>query len=246
MQDPLWAAYLAEGVEDGRGRLLRWAEEFVPQHVEALKAALPKAPEIPEGVADDIRERVSALLDRLRLWSARGNFKVLPTLGMGESYALIAIDASEPDLRARNDLANLAGRLFTRLGQATDRGLKPILYRLGERQPFWIAGDPHPPSDVLLPKQVEPPCLLSPILSGHGLSPDAVRFLLVFSNRLPTDGDDWMESDWRERIFLWRSSLAEDGHPAFAALPDFAEPERDLSIERFLLRCDSRCGDARN
>lgn len=243
MKDPLWAAYLAGEVENGKGRLLRWAEKLAPQHVQALKAALPKTPEIPTGKADDVREELSALLDRVRLWIARGRPKVLPVLGYGESYALLVLDASEPDGQSRNNLAKLAGSLFARLSRSAAHGIKPIIYRLGERQPCWVSGDPAPPPEELLPKQPESPSLLGPIISNE-LSPATVRLLLLLSNRFPLDGEDYVETGWRERIFVWRSSTAEEGNPAFALLPDFAEPERDLPIEKILLTSTQRCEDA--
>jgi hypothetical protein len=229
LQEPEGAAYLAGGVVEGRGRLLRWAEEFVPRQVAALAASLPEVLENPVvDVATDPFAAAAAMLDRMRLQFALGRPKILPELNAGESYGLIVLDAS-----GTATLETLAGKLFESLN-GDGRRIKPIVYRLGERQPAWLAGDPAPPPGVLMPAGNRPPRLLGPILSD-GLSPDTVRFLLVLSLQPPLDVEDWIETDWRDRIVFYQPGSNENRKPGFAALPALNGGNPASAIARFLL-----------
>jgi hypothetical protein len=233
LQEPEGAAYLAGGVVEGRGRLLRWAEEFVPRQVQTLAASLPEALENPAvDVATDPFAAAAAMLDRMRLQFALGRPKILPKLGVGESYGLIVLDASGP---GTGSLEELAGKLFQSLNR-DGRWIKPIVYRLGERQPAWLAGDPAPPPGVLMPTGNCPPRLLGPILWDDGLSPGTVRFLLVLSSQPPLDVEDWIETDWRDRIVFYQPGSDEDRKPGFAALPALNGGNPASAIARFLLR----------
>lgn len=210
LAEPTLAEVLAGVVEDGRCRLLRWAEEAAPQQVEAFQEALkPLRKSLEDAELGPSGEVLDAVFNRLRVRLAMGRPRPLPALAAGETFGLIVIDAS-----AR--WGQLAADLFSRFNEPPT-SLKPLLYRLGERWPSWVAGDPNPKPADLSPVGVRLPRLIGPILNE--LSPAAVSFLVVLSGEMWIDGEDWIDSPWRERIFTFRQLPDAPFRPVLAAFP---------------------------
>ncbi len=228
LAEPALAEVLAGAVEDGRCRLLRWAEEAAPQQVEAFQEALkPLRKALEDAELGPNGEILDAVFDRLRVRLAMGRPRPLPGLAVGETFGVIVIDAS-----AR--WGQLAADLFSRFNQPTT-SLKPLLYRLGERWPSWVAGDPNPKQTDLSPVGVRLPRLLGPILKE--LSPAAVSFLVVLSGEMWIDGEDWIDSPWRERIFTFRQLPDAPFRPVLAAFPRRPGQEKDeVDLMELVLR----------
>jgi hypothetical protein len=218
LAEPALAEVLAGGVEDGRCRLLRWAEEAAPQQVAAFQEALkPLRKSLEDAELGPSGEVLEAVFDRLRVRLAMGSPRPLPALAAGETFGVIVIDAS-----AR--WGQLAADLFCRFNEPPT-SLKPLLYRLGERWPSWVAGDPNPKPADLSPVGVRLPRLLGPILNE--LSPAAVSFLVVLSGEMWIDGEDWIDSPWRERIFTFRQLPDAPFRPVLAAFPHRPDQEKE-------------------
>jgi len=225
LAEPGLAEILAGGVEDGRCRLLRWAERAAPHQLEAFRQALDRLPKaINKEDLGPTGEALAAAFDRLRVRLAMGRPRPLPDLADGESFGVIVFDASAR-AGSRSSWAPLATALFSRFNRPPSGSLKPLLYRLGERWPAWVAGDPNPIPADLSPGGVRLPRLLGPILAG--LSPVAVSFLIVVSDEIWIDGEDWIEDPWRERIFTLRQLQGAPYRPVLAAIPHLQGLEKE-------------------
>jgi hypothetical protein len=231
IEEPFWAEYLAGEVVEGRGRLLRWAERFAPQHAGELRRLLPE-PKTPVAPFDDGWESLEAMMERLRRIAALGQPKILPELAQGESYALIVLDGS--DKPANFD--TIAIHFLRSLHRQNGHGLKPVVYRLGERRPVWVAGVAPERDDLLVPEASTQPRLLGPILMDPKLAPEWVKFVLVLSRQPLLDAEDWLGTEWRDRIVFYRVGADGKNHPGFAAIPALAGKPVGDSIARFLLR----------
>jgi hypothetical protein len=235
LADPVLAEVLAGAIEDGRCRLLRWAEDAAPEKVEDYRKTVEKIRwSLKKDGLGPSGEVLDAVFDRLSVRLAIGRRRELPKLAAGESYAVIVFDATArrgPLAAAR--WGPLAAELFKRFNQK-DALRKPLLYRLGERSPAWMAGDPQPIAADLSPVGVRLPRLLGPILQV--LSPDSVSFLIVLADEMWIDGEDWIGSPWRERIFTVRQLPNAPFQPlltAFPRRPGQEKEEVDL-MERYL------------
>jgi len=235
LTEPALAEVLAGAVEDGRCRLLRWAEEAAPQQVAAFQEALkPLRKSLEDAELGPSGEVLDAVFDRLRVRLAMGRPRPLPALAAGERFGVIVIDAS-----AR--WGQLAADLFSRFNEPPT-SLKPLLYRLGERWPSWVAGDPNPKPADLSPVGVRLPRLIGPILNE--LSPAAVSFLVVLSGEMWIDGEDWIDSPWRERIFTFRQLPDAPFRPVLAAFPHRPDQEKEeVDLMEFYLK-KQRAGGA--
>jgi len=234
IEEPLWAEYLAGDVVEGRGRLLRWAEQFAPQQAGGLRRLLPEVKEMP---AAPLREEsLAAMLERLHLLPVLGEPKVLPDLAVGERYALIALDTADLKASTAANLDTVAIDLFRSLNSRNGHSLKPVIYRLGERRPVWVAGAPPPPRDVLLvPEAPRQPRLLGPILMDP-ISLVSTQLVLVLTTQPLLDAEDWLETEWRERIVFYQPGADGERHPGFAAVPALNGKSTGVAIARFLLR----------
>jgi hypothetical protein len=218
LADPVLAEVLAGAVEDGRCRLLRWAEEAAPQQLAAFQKALePLQKSVDDAVLGPSGEVLDSVFDRLRVRLAMGRPRPLPPLAAGETYAVIVFDAA-----AR--WGPLAARLFKHFNQPQE-SRKPLLYRLGERWPAWVAGDPDPEPTDLPPVGVRLPRLLGPIL--RELSPASVSFLVVLASEMWIDAEDWLSSPWRARILTHRQLADGPLRAGWAALPTLPGQEKD-------------------
>jgi hypothetical protein len=225
LAEPDLAEVLAGGVENGRCRLLRWAEEAAPHQVESFQKALSRLPGVikkeklgPSG------EALEAAFDRLRVRLAMGHPRPLPHLAVGEMYGVIVFDATVRGDGSRSRWGQLAAALFGHFNEQKTP-LKPLLYRLGERWPSWIAGDPDPLPTDLSSVGVRLPRLLRPILDG--LSPAAVSFLVVLSDAMWIDGEDCIAAPWRARIFTFRQLPDAPFQAVLAALPYLPGQEKE-------------------
>ena len=219
LADPVLTEVLAGAIEDGRCRLLRWAEEAAPQQVAAFQKALePFRKSVEDTDLGPSREILDAVFDRLRIRLAMGRRpRPLPPLVAGESYAVIVFDAA-----AR--WGPLAAELFRRFNKPLE-SRRPLLYRLGERWPSWVAGDPNPEPADLSPVGVRLPRLLGPIL--RELSPASVSFLVVLAGEMWIDAEDWLSSPWRARIITHRKLADGPFRAEWVALPGPPDQEKD-------------------
>jgi|GEM_PF-2470953 len=234
IEEPFWAEYLAGDVVEGRGRLLRWAERFAPQHAGELRRLLPEVKEMP--AAPFREESLAAMLERIQLRPVLGVPRVLPKLDEGERYALIVLDMSDLSASKAANLDSVAIDLFRSLNGRNGHSLKPVIYRLGERRPVWAAGAPPPPRDVLLvPEAPRQPRLLGPILMDPGLA-ERTQLVLVLTARPLLDAEDWLETEWRDRIVFYQPGADGERHPGFAAVPALNGESMGVAIARFLLR----------
>ncbi|HEV3076135.1 MAG TPA: hypothetical protein VHB47_17070 [Thermoanaerobaculia bacterium] len=204
LEDPDLAAGLAGAVENGRGRLLRWAEDLAPQRAASLRAALDRFHAAAE--AEDLGSAGQALestFDRLRLRLSEKRPRPLPSLEDGERYGVIVVDGGRAGDGGAPARRRLASSLFRQFEDGKRPRVRPLVYWLGDRWPFLVAGDPAPKDAELVPRAVPQPRLLGPILTA-GLSPGNVGFVLVLADRMWIDGEDWVATDWRERIVTWQ------------------------------------------
>lgn len=234
--EPDLAAGLAGTVENGRGRLLRWAEELAPQKVEAFQAALDRLRSTVNEEKENlgrIGEALDSILERLRIRFALGRPRPLPELEEGERYGVIILDATARRSGGGARWAQLASALFAKFNGETGGGLKPVLYRLGERWPVWIAGDRNPTAVDLSFDGFLLPRLLGPLLTS-GLSPGQVGFMVVFADAVWIDGEDWIDTPWRERIITYQQLQDSPLRAAFSALPDLQEKDEVDRLSRYL------------
>jgi hypothetical protein len=68
------------------------------------------------------------------------------------------------------------------------------------------------------------------------LAPEWVKFVLVLSRQPLLDAEDWLGTEWRDRIVFYRVGADGKNHPGFAAIPALAGKPVGDSIARFLLR----------
>lgn len=225
-----WAAYFAGGVIEGRGRLLRWAEIFAPEQVATLRSALPAVKEVGDGATSLRDAMIAATADRLELTRILGRSKVLPALSEGESYGLIVLDPAA-------GLSTLASQISELFGRICGAVLKPVVFRLGEQQPVWTVGALAPQSELLAPKaSFSLPRLIGPILSNPALSPAFVQFVLILTREPLLDAEDWIGTDWRSRIVLYRPWLGRARQPLFISLPPWTLKGEAGAIVRFLVK----------
>jgi hypothetical protein len=237
LEVPELAAALTGGVEDGRGRLLRWAEASAPHKVESFQAAIERlrvAMEREQEELGSVSDALASVLERMR---SRFNIaRPLPALEAGERYGVIVLDAAaNGGGTARR--SQLAGGLCRLLDGKEPPAIKPVLFRLGERWPAWVAGDPDPKVDELASLPVPWPRLLSPIL-GSGLSLRRVAFVLVLADTSWIDGEDWVDSPWRDRLVTWRSLPDVPWGAMLSSLPEpwGGGPEEVALAARYLRR----------
>jgi hypothetical protein len=238
LEIPDLAAGLAGGVEEGRGRLLRWAEASAPHKVESFQAAIERLRAAMEREEQEelgsVSEALASVLERMR---SRFNIgRPLPTLEAGERYGVIVLDAAANGGGAARR-SQLAGGLCRLLNGNEQPAVKPILFRLGERWPAWVAGDLDPKVDELASAPAPWPRLLSPIL-GSGLSLRQVAFVLVLADTSWIDGEDWVDSPWRDRLVTWRSLSDVPWGAALSSLPEpwGGGPEEVALAARYLRR----------
>jgi hypothetical protein len=234
--DPVLAAGLAGSVEDGRGRLLRWAEALAPQKLEFFRAALDRLRSVVDKEREDLGrmgEAFESILERLPFRFAMGHPRSLPGLEEGERYGVIVLDATTRKGGGGARWAQLASALFARLNGDMGDGLKPVLYRLGERWPAWIGGDPNPKAVDLSFDGFRLPRLLGPILAS-GLSPHQVDFMVVFADEAWIDGEDWVDTPWRERIVTYRQLKDTPWGAAFSTVPNLQEKDAVERLSQYL------------
>ena len=195
---PHLAEVLAGEVEGGGSRLLRWAEAVAPQHVERFRRALQPLRRVVDN--EDLGSTAPALdsaLERLRIRLAIGQRRTLPDLAPGETYAVIALDASAA-AGSLSRRCHLAAELLNGL-HAKGEEPRPVLYRLGELSPCWVAGEVPPQGADLCHPGLHLPRLLAPVLATLRSQP--VSFVLVVAEQPWVDADDGADAHWRQRLF---------------------------------------------
>ena len=168
LEQPEWVSFLASDVIDGRGRLIRWAEAYLPD------SAADLAQKLPETFTPEAQTLWSQAL-----YLRRGKRLRIPELGEGRRYGMVVMASG-----AESDERMQATALIEHLQGLPD--IEPLLFQVGRTAPIWVRGE----------KTVEPwdgyshPALLQPILEQPGLSPDEVAFVLILG---PGDHLDAME-----------------------------------------------------
>lgn len=190
LHDESWVRYLASDVIAGRGRLIRWAERFLPEAVSEIAAKLPEAPS-PEARAL-WNEAIYLLSDR-RL--------AIPELPPERRYGLVV---TAPGLGSAADRKNTT-RLLK--GLCSDPRFEPVLFDIGRTSPIWIRDQPlsrpwlhyrHPP-------------LLFPLLESPEFDPQCVAFVLVIGGGRILDEEELVEGPWWNHVLRFQKDSSNDG-----------------------------------
>jgi len=223
LTEPEFVASLAGDVQRGRGRLLRWAEQVVPERAEVFAADLDRlGHSIEKEDLGSLGEAMESTFERFHIRFKVGQPGRLPELKEGQRYAIIVHDNAQEQ---QSRWASIACDLFKRLNRDGE-DLRPLLFRLGERWPAWVAGDRNPLPAELGFREAGLSRLLGPLLDS-GLSPEPTAFLLVLSEKPWIDGEDWVETSWRGRIFSYRRFAQEPWSCEFSAIPDLPRRETE-------------------
>lgn len=236
LEDPKLAAFFAGDIRMGRGCLLRWAEAHLPEQVDTLRAALENLQRVAG--SEDLGALSSALagaLDRIDFAIKTGPVQPLPRLAPGERYGLIVIDAGATD----DLLAELAVNLAAELDREREHGIKPALYRLGERAPAWVPGNEPGERVRLSLTGYRLPPVLGPVLDGE-LAPRDVAFVLVLAHTRILDAEDWLETEWFSRLFSYPPAPRYDPGRHWLSVPIVASQDGARDLARYLVEQSRR------
>lgn len=191
LQDPSWTTYLAGDLQNGRGRLLRWAEKHQPLHVDSLQQLLPE-----QATTDSV-----GLWSQLRYFTGGGSRLAIPELRLGYRYGIIVLTEMIPAYRA------LVGDLLK--CRDIDSKIQPILFELGCSAPNWTGNQ-----ELVLPSsRYSYPPLLGPILEQPALQPASVAYVLVLGARRILDAADLANGPWWNHIVRFQGSERGKGDP---------------------------------
>jgi hypothetical protein len=186
LADPGWSEHLAShGTADGggRGRLLRWAERFLPGRAQELAELLPSRS------ADEPEEEL--LSDLLQTLAGGPTYRPWPALASGKRRGLVVPDSLSP-----SGAGGLALRLARRLQRDSPETV-PTIVCLGEVRPVWVPGS-QAWSET--DSRASPPRLLVPLLECAEVDPDAVAFVVVLTSGPILDEADLLHSPWWPKI----------------------------------------------
>jgi len=187
LADPGWSEHLAGHDADGggagsHGRLVRWAERFLPGRAKELAELLPSRPaNEPEG---------ELLSDLLQTLAGGPTYRQWPALLPGQRRGLVVPDSLSP-----SGAGGLALRLARRVQQDSPETV-PTIVRLGEVRPIWVPGA-QAWSEV---DKASPPRLLVPLLECAEVDPDSVAFVVVLTSGPILDEADLLRSPWWPKI----------------------------------------------
>jgi hypothetical protein len=233
LADPGWGEHLAGHGADGaggRGRLLRWAEQFLPGRAHELAELLPSRS------AEQAEETL--LSDLLHTLAGGPTYRPWPALAPGQRRGLVVPDSLSP-----SGLGGLALRLARRSQRDSPEDV-PTIVRLGEVRPIWVPGS-QAWSEA---RQDPPPRLLVPLLECSEIDPDSVAFVLVLTSGPILDEADLLHSPWWPKIHVVR--LAASRAPLCLRLltPDgtvvAALDEAEELVFEMLMDCLDRGGPA--
>lgn len=216
---PAWAEYLVGDTIEGRGRLDRWVMEFLEDRPE-LANRLRRRLNENRAEADSSRSWtvMTAALDRLDAVRALEHPRSLPNLQEGQRYLGLVFDAGAGNGGLSRHLAGVTSALYKELSTGTERLLVPVVYRFGERRPFWADVAESPPPNRLMALGMRPPSLVGPLLQSLEWSRTDTEALLLITGGEPADLEDWKESDWWRKVYLYAGD-SRPRSPTFAAVP---------------------------
>lgn len=237
LADPTWADHFVGDVRDGRGRLERWAARHLedrPELANRLASCLDSHRDA-EGISQSW-QALSAAVGRLEAVRKLEQPKALPDLTAGERYVIVVVDSGPGEEGLRSRLTEVALALHRELASCDDEAdqgeavggpswVKPVLYRLGERRPFWADADALPSPERLSPRGIRLPRLIGPLLTTLDERREQVDRVILLTGAVPLDLDDWSRSAWWERLTLYG-----DGSPP--SVPNFPTLPVPMTIER--------------
>lgn len=155
-----------------------------------------------------IDEHVHVWLTHLKLRLAFGGEQALPSLGTGQRYGFVVVDAGNYIRPEQERYALWANALLTRIQEISrdEPGFAvfPLLYRMGQLQPLVVGNDGTIETSDILPDKMPPrPRLLGSLMCRKGLQADS-SFVVLFTSGEPLDADDWLEV-WREKLLIYTS-----------------------------------------
>ncbi len=204
---PEWSERLLMRPDGSSSELIQLVDEVMKESPDALADALKGwvKPLDTETEEEEIApEPVVKLAERLQLHIALGTREPLPELLEGHTYGLIVLDASGNDDRARSRLAKLASNVIKKLNQDRQETLQLLVYRMGQDYPVALPGQ-TPDAEVLVPPSLNRrPRLLGPLLEAHQIG--QVSFVLLLTNGLVLDAEDWRDTPWSERISVYSNA----------------------------------------
>lgn len=224
MLDPAWMVYLAGDVQEGKGRLERWTEDFLvdrPDLAERLLKKLESASQTADG--EESWAALLAVLDRLEARRRLEHPKSLPTLSEGQKYALLVVGSRSENQEIHWSLSRTAASLYGSLVELEEHLWVPVLCRLGERHLFWVDATQRPDPQRLLPSTTQLPGLIGPIFQTLKDLRDRIGHIVLITDTPPIDLEDWAESAWWSKLRLYGG----DSPPAairFDTLPVPAQP----------------------
>jgi hypothetical protein len=187
LTDPGWSRHLAsvdpEG-GDGRGRLLQWAERFIPGRSKELAELLPQ-------ITNDELEG-DLLSDLLQAIAGGPTYRPWPVLASGQRRGLVITDSLSP-----SGAGGLATRLASRVHQDSPETI-PTIVRLGEVRPIWVPGA-RAWGEI---EESSPPRLLVPLLECEEVDPAFVEFVLILTSGPILDAADLLRSAWWSKIYV--------------------------------------------
>jgi len=189
------------------------------------------------------RDRTSSTSDfveQLRLRLALSSRQPLPGLLADGVYGLILVDTAVHNPKKRWRLVNIAAKvieqLTTKLQQHKRPELQLLIYWLG--RDHLVAGPGEKPvADTLMPTNgTTHPRLFGPLLERFTVR--QIGFVLVFTDELPNDAEDWHHSELQRHILFYTDESRSDWATMFTVLPqeDSDEDKIVVTIVNYLLK----------
>ena len=111
------------------------------------------------------------------------------------------------DDRVPTPLARLASKLIQSLNKDTALKLDVVAYCLGQNSPVALPGEKPTPEALVPPSCDNRARLLLPLLEKH--APKDVSFVLLLTNDLTLDQEDWQDTEWNKKIKAYSDATIE-------------------------------------
>lgn len=188
--DPDWVAFLSGDIQDGRGRLIRWAEQYLPDSAAALAPRL-QPPPLPE--AKTLWNEASFLTSGRRL--------SIPAIDSNRRYGLIVTAPGFGTKEEKDQVSVLLEDL------ANDVEVEPLLFKVGRSSPIWIRGETR----VWSTGDYRHAPLLLPLLEQPQFSTTRVAFILILGGGELLDAAELAQSRWWPHLVRFHQESLRDG-----------------------------------
>jgi hypothetical protein len=218
IRHPDLVEFLAGGAQNGRGRLLRWADRFAPGRRREFEDFLRTLRRTRIEVEDP---SIAELEDQLQGRIFSGAFREWPDCMEGSPLAVVVFGSAGSE--SAEQVASASLGFFQ---QFDETGLSTALVRLGESLPILVSGDRIPLSAAGLEKRSSVG-LIGSVLEQ--LDPENTAVVLIVGREPPLDEGDFAGGPWASRLHTVAPTHPEGiiGWPA--ALPK-ARTEGMISI----------------